>query len=229
MAGHRLPFHEHAGAYACVVLSGSFLERGAIGEAECRAGDIIVHPSGERHADDFGGGGALCLNLQLAEREAQPAARRADISILRAADELAAEIAKGESGDRLVADSLIAELGDLSGLALKRGVTDDCVARVLEALNDGPDADWTLENLAEIAGRHPTHLARAFRSRLGVSVGVYRRRRRLTRLALDLRLSNVSLATLALQHGYADQAHMTREFRAFAGLSPARWRKLAAR
>src|SRR5262245_22526504 len=119
-AGHRLPFHEHAGAYACVVLSGSFLERGAIGEAECRAGDIIVHPSGERHADDFGGGGALCLNLQLAELDTQPAARRADVSILRAADELAAEIAKGACGDRLVADSLIAELSGVSGRAHER-------------------------------------------------------------------------------------------------------------
>jgi AraC family transcriptional regulator len=238
-ADHQLPFHEHAGAYVCIVLSGTFREHDTHGDAVRRAGDIIVHPAGARHADDFGQAGALCLNLPIADSVAglaahgvAPAARRADPAIQRAADELAAEVAKGAHGDRLIAASALAELTALAhvrGLAVRETCSrtrGDCVARVLQALDDAPDEPWTLEDLARLAERHPTHLARAFRDRTGLSVGAYRRRRRLTRVALDLRLSRVSLAALALQHGYADQAHMCREFRAFAGVSPAAWRRL---
>jgi AraC family transcriptional regulator len=132
-----------------------------------------------------------------------------------------------------VAEALVAELAALAqGRELhiarfaqrQRGVAD-CVARVLQALDDAPEEHWTLDALAQIAGRHPTHLARAFRACTGISVGAYRRRRRLTRLALDLRMGRTPLSILALEHGYADQAHMSREFRAFAGVSPAVWRR----
>jgi AraC family transcriptional regulator len=225
-ADHRLPFHEHAGAYLCIVLSGTFREHDTQTDVVRRAGDIIVHPAGARHADHFGHAGALCLNVPIAEYEVGAAARRADAAIQRAADELAAEVAKGVQGDRLIAAGALAEL---TGLAVREAHSparaEDCVARVLQALDDAPDEQWTLDDLARLAGRHPTHLARAFRDRTGLSVGAYRRRRRLTRLALDLRLGRVPLATLAVQHGYADQAHMSREFRAFAGVSPAAWRR----
>jgi AraC family transcriptional regulator len=222
---HQLPLHEHAGAYACIVLSGGFRERNARGESLRKAGDVILHPPCEKHADEFGSNGALCLNLQIAEESVQPVGRRADLDTIRTADELAAEIAKGMHGDGLAAEALIAEL---TGLLIPcRPAATDCVARVLEALDEAPEEEWTLDALAKVADRHPTHLARAFRARTGLSVGAYRRRRRLTRLALDLKLGCVPLSTLALEHGYADQAHMSREFRAFAGLSPAAWRKLA--
>lgn len=42
------------------MLSGGFLEHDNIRGA----GDLIVHPTGEGHADRFGPSGALCLNLQ---------------------------------------------------------------------------------------------------------------------------------------------------------------------
>jgi AraC family transcriptional regulator len=76
-----------------------------------------------------------------------------------------------------------------------------------------------------LAGRHPTHLARAFREATGRSIGEYRRLRRLIALALSLRCTQEPLASLARLHGYADQAHMTREFRRVAGCSPAAWRR----
>jgi AraC-like DNA-binding protein len=36
-------------------------------------------------------------------------------------------------------------------------------------------------------------------------------------------ISGSHLADLAATEGYADQAHMTREFRAFAGITPAQY------
>lgn len=226
-AGHMLPDHEHACAYVCVVLSGGFRETGARGDAERRAGEIIVHPAGDRHADAFGPEGALCLNLHLATGEPEPLARRAEPELASLICGLAAETARGEAGDRLEAEALSAEiLGRLDGAAMRKD-DDCCIDRVLRALDEAPAHDWSLSALAEVAGRHPTHLARAFRRRTGLTLGAWRRRRRLTRLCLDLRFGRSPLSELALEHGYADQAHMSREFRGFTGLTPAAWRNRA--
>jgi len=225
-ADEILPLHEHAQAYVCVVLAGTFAERDPRGQAQRKAGEVIGHPQGDRHADVFGPGGALCLNLYLDHDLAAAIARRAEPDLARSVNELAAEIAKGPFGDPLSAGALAAEILD----RLHRPNADpdpDCVARVLEALDDAPEATWRLADLADIARRHPSHLARAFRRRTGLTLGAYRRRRRLVRLCLDLRLGRASLASLALDHGYADQAHMSREFRAFAGVSPNAYRRAA--
>lgn len=222
---HALPMHEHASAYVCAVLAGGFREQDPRGEAHRSAGQVIVHPAGQRHADAFGPRGALCLNLHI-ERAPDSLARAAGPDMARAIDELAAEVAKGGQGDRLAADSLRAEVLDL---LTRPRVADDPtgVGRVLQALDDAPAADWSLGSLAAVAQRHPNHLARTFRTRMGVSLGAYRRRRRLIGLCLDLRLGTEPLSGLALDHGYADQAHMSREFRAFSGLSPSAYRRAA--
>jgi AraC family transcriptional regulator len=223
----RLPDHEHACAYVCVVLSGGFREHGRGGDNERRAGEIIVHPAGDRHGDAFGAAGALCLNLHLGGAAAEPLSRRAGPELACLIQALAAETARGAAGDGLHADALAGEI--LACLSAPQDGRQDgcCVHRVLQALDQAPGADWSLEALAEIADRHPTHLARAFRRRTGLTLGAWRRRRRLTRLSLDLRLGRTPLAELALEHGYADQAHMSREFRSFAGVSPAAWRRAA--
>lgn len=224
-----LPQHEHPSAYVCVVLAGAFVESGLNLELERRAGDIVFHPPGERHADQFGAAGARCLNLDV--HVARPAVRRASATFRVAAQTLAEQAALGPEGDRLCAESALAEIvSELRDkLREERQVSPargkGPVDRVAEALDDQPERPWTLEELARIANRHPTHLARAFRNTVGVSIGEYRRRKRLVALSLNLRCTSDALGDLALAHGYADQAHMTREFRRFAGCSPGAWRR----
>jgi AraC family transcriptional regulator len=225
--GDILPAHEHASAYACVVLHGAFRELGPGIDADRQAGEIVVHPGGARHADSFGPGGALCLNLHLDGVWTESSTRRGDAALTVAIRGLAAEVAKGAAGDRLEAEALYAEIVSRLSGAPRPVQDDDCVTRVLQALDEDHARDWSLCDLAMIAGRHPTHLARVFRRRTGLTLGSYRRGWRLTHLCLDLRLGAAPMADLALAHGYADQAHMTRDFRNFAGLSPAAWRRRA--
>ena len=220
-----LPWHEHSGAYVCVVMSGAFLESAGSRDARRRTGDIVLHPAGARHADRFGGDGGRCLNLHVsADMIARPELRRATAGIRAAAGELSVQSALGHAGDRLTAETALAEILDVLFNA-KSAETRAPVSRVLEALDDDPQRAWTLTDLACLSGRHPTHLARAFREATGVSIGEYRRRRRLVELALSLRCTRKSLADLAQAHGYADQAHMTREFHRVAGCAPGAWRR----
>ena len=76
------------------------------------------------------------------------------------------------------------------------------------------------------SGWTPRHLGNRFAAEVGLSpkeaarvVRFDRARRRLQRGG-----PGVSLAALAAEGGFYDQAHLAREFRSLAGTSPSRWR-----
>lgn len=68
-----------------------------------------------------------------------------------------------------------------------------------------------------------------FRRTVGLAPKAFARIVRFQRVTRDLTCSERSLARVALDAGYADQAHFSREFAAIAGISPARYRALRVR
>ena len=64
------------------------------------------------------------------------------------------------------------------------------------------------------------HLARLFHVGVGVAPKVFARVMRLQRTLRSFPTTAGSLAEIALANGYFDQAHLCREFRTLAGLSP---------
>jgi len=82
----------------------------------------------------------------------------------------------------------------------------------------------TVTDLADQVGWHRQHFARQFRSAYGLSPKVMSRIVRFERAQRLLRQPpHPSLASVAAACGYADQAHMTREWHQFAGTSPSVW------
>lgn len=73
--------------------------------------------------------------------------------------------------------------------------------------------------LACATGLHPRRLQRVCRERFGATAAHLHRLFRFSRLLARVKAAPGSLAELALELGYADQAHMAREFRHFAGTS----------
>lgn len=67
-------------------------------------------------------------------------------------------------------------------------------------------------------------LCRAFRALRGTSPGRYLTLRRLDRVRAGVQ-SGDRLADAAMDAGFADQAHMTRQFKAAYGISPGQWRR----
>ncbi|ACG72606.1 transcriptional regulator, AraC family [Anaeromyxobacter sp. K] len=78
------------------------------------------------------------------------------------------------------------------------------------------------------SGRSHRHLVLLFRDAVGLAPKAYSRVLRFQRAAAALRGSPAPVAEVALACGYADQAHLGREFLALAGVPPARFRRLAA-
>jgi AraC family transcriptional regulator len=223
------PWHAHDSSYVCAVIGGGFVHKRPRREHEMHAGVLVPIAAGEPHSDSFGPDGALCVNLFF-DHALPPAPRRAACALRNSLSEVAVELALG-LGDALTLESLAAEIvyEIAEGSAARSPPNESEVGRVIDAIESAPDANWTLAELASLAGRPASSLARAFKRRTGVTIGAWRRRRRLVRLCLDLRKSRAPLAELAQLHGFADQAHMTRCFRSFVGATPAAFRRLLGR
>ena len=218
-----LPTHEHATSHLCMVLSGGFLQTSAGKERVIQPGQVGIYPSGHCHKTEFGRKGAFCVNLHVPDYLAPDDFRIAPIGPRQrlAVADLATAVAVGQEADNLSIEGLVAEL-----LACPDEIEPAAsfpLHKLLALLEEKPSA--SLIELSKRVGRHPTHLARAFRNSTGFSVGTYRRRLRVRNLCVDLKSDGASLCELAGRHGYSDQAHMNREFKHFTGQSPGAWRK----
>lgn len=67
------------------------------------------------------------------------------------------------------------------------------------------------------------HFCRVFEAAFGMPAAAYVRSQRVKRAAHHISMGT-SLADAAARCGFADQAHMTRQFRAVLGVTPAQWR-----
>jgi AraC-like DNA-binding protein len=100
-------------------------------------------------------------------------------------------------------------------------------ARIRALIHDaGPAADLTAENLATAAGCNRYTAYRAFHQAYGLAPSDYQRQLRV-RTARKLLGQGVPPATAAARAGFADQAHLTRWFRRYYGVTPGAYRAAA--
>jgi AraC-like DNA-binding protein len=109
----------------------------------------------------------------------------------------------------LLEQSLLARLPSLDRLA------DHAVRALME------EAPPSVEALARTVGWTRQHLARVLRQRVGLAPKQLARVARLQRATLHLQGRQRTLADAAAALGYFDEAHMARDFRQLAGVTPA--------
>jgi AraC-like DNA-binding protein len=100
------------------------------------------------------------------------------------------------------------------------------LARALERFRVTSDVGAVVSE----SGLSHRHFVALFRRAVGLSPKLHCRVQRFAAVVDRLAASPgawPSLADLSLDHGYSDQSHLTREFRALAGLSPGRFRALS--
>lgn len=137
------------------------------------------------------------------------------------ASQLLEELKAPDASTPLAAEALATELVAVMQRWRDKGDPD---ARWLTWVRERLHAGGTpsLHELARLAGVHRAHLARSFAKQYGVSVGEYHRRLRLAGVARRIAASpRTSLAAVAGEAGFADQAHLTRWFKRIAGVTPA--------
>jgi AraC-like DNA-binding protein len=137
--------------------------------------------------------------------------------------------ARGGDADYELAEQLLNLLGAALGRPTGPAHSDRAlVAQARTAIMDDQPASAGLLPLAALLDVSPYRLSRAFSHELGISLTRYRNRVRVGRALDRLERGEPSLATLAADLGFADQAHLTRTVRDHVGHTPATLRRLLA-
>jgi AraC family transcriptional regulator len=80
-------------------------------------------------------------------------------------------------------------------------------------------------DLGALIQRSQAHFSRCFKRTFGESPHSYVVRRRIELAAQYMLTTDASLSDIALQCGFADQAHLCKQFRQTTGETPAAWRR----
>ncbi|NOT31275.1 MAG: helix-turn-helix transcriptional regulator [Planctomycetes bacterium] len=226
--------HEHEHACLNLVLQGHYHEAYAHAGGEFPPLSACFKPAGESHSNCFERASARCLLIEIRDEglvapgvdlhrrvwTRDPYAASLGLRIWR-------ELADPDGVSSLSIDEWVLELfTSLLGEGSARLSGSARLHSAVEALHDAPRQPWTLSRLALQVGLHPSHLARAFRTRHGCTIGEYQRRLRLNEAARRLALGDEPLSSLSMDLGFADQSHCTRAFRRQFGTTPAKYRRV---
>jgi len=97
--------------------------------------------------------------------------------------------------------------------------------RAIELLNENLAGRIRLSDLAHECGLSISHFARSFKATFGMPAHRWLVHRRVERSKELMAQDATSLADIADEIGFADQATFTRAFRQIVGVSPGRWRR----
>lgn len=230
----RFRKHEHDSVHICAVLGGAFRESIATRDTTLVTGSLRVSPAA-RHQIHFGPNGACCLVVEIRDAEiarviSQSYHRSAvfhDRSLFALARSIGAEVEAFNPTTPLIMECHVAEI------AAQIGRRSHCrTARVpprwlretRDHLIEAPQ-HVSLAGLARARDVHVVHSARAFREHFGLTVGNFVRRRRLITAGHLMGDPSLPLSRIAQEAGFADQSHMTREFKRAWRTTPALWRE----
>ena len=98
------------------------------------------------------------------------------------------------------------------------------LARVIRTVHADIARDWTVDEMARVAGVSRSSFAQSFRSVLGETPLNYVTRWRMYRAKILMR-KGATLAEIAIRVGYESDTALSRAFRRVEGLAPGEWRK----
>ncbi|MER5503472.1 MULTISPECIES: AraC family transcriptional regulator [unclassified Streptomyces] len=216
---------------------------GAARRERFHAGEALVNPAGwasrPRWQDDVE---LLLLALEPAwleklaaedgaagRFELEPRFHFTDPLLKMLVERLVAEFERPGVPDGLYAESLVQAAaavimrvcGGAGGRdAREGGLPPRRLAEVLDFIHANLSSRIGLEDLATVAGVSASHFTRAFRASVGESPHQYVMQLRLERARQALLNTNRPIADIAVEHGFADQSHLTRMMRRHTGTTP---------
>lgn len=234
----RLPKHSHESACFSFMLQGAMAESYKSRVLESRAQTVGFNAAGEPHSNTIAGSGARFLILEVGQdltKRAMCSPSFNESSVFQGGE-------LSWLGLKLYRESI--HLDQFSALAIE-GLALEMIAVLCRSDTAGTakrPPSWLLEardiihshfaesltvsSIANMVGVHSVHLARTFGKHYRASIGEYVRKLRIESARRDICSTKLPLADIAVKSGFCDQGHLSRVFKRFSGMSPAKYRAL---
>jgi AraC family transcriptional regulator len=236
---HRreLPVHTHESAYFSMLLGGSYREAVGAKTFEYRQRSVALHPANFTHHDFIGDAGGTFFMVELSsdwlerlrthfpQLALEPAFLKGEARQIFS--RLYTEYQQADEWSPVAVEGMVLEAVAAACRlrAQAETVRPQWLPCVCDRLHSCFRTPLSVQQLAEDAGVDPIHLGRTFKRHMGESIKRYVHRMRVDYVAHRLRESDLSLAEIAYDAGFADQSHLTRIFRREIGTTPAEFRK----
>jgi AraC-like DNA-binding protein len=208
-----LPRHRHLRAYATVVLAGTFEESGYNGRIRATTGDVLTHSALDCPAKQM-----VSAEVKLIRLDWSDLSGIGGLYHLESVDEIARTAEKDVVAAR---ELLIHVLREKS--VPSPGQRNDWPDLLLADL--AKNASIEISVWAEVNGLARETVTRGFASAYGIPPSVMRAELRARSAWLRIRGGSEALSVIAVETGFADQAHMTRWIHRITGYPPAVWRR----
>lgn len=108
----------------------------------------------------------------------------------------------------------------------KRSLSDFRLRQAIDYIHTHLDQDLSLVEIAQVINISPTYFANLFKLATGISPHKYVVQQRVERAKLLLSKTDLAIADIALQVGFSDQSHLTRDFKRLTKVTPKQFRKI---
>jgi AraC-like DNA-binding protein len=214
--GFNVPRHRHLEAYALVAVAGTFEQTSYAGRVTVTAGDLLLQPTLDCHANRLLSRGAQILRLPWTH-----VAGPGGVYRLRDLDELVNVAARDV---RAASDMAQAEVARSEPVATGQRDWQDILALDIRGGRVRRLAEW-----AASRGLAAGTVSRGFARLYGVVPARFRCEWKARDAWLQVVGTSDTLASIAARTGFADQAHMTRSIMELTGAPPSHWRPRPAR
>lgn len=234
----KLPVHAHELAHFCFVLSGRYTEKIGAKEFERAPAALVFYPPDVSHAErHFSNGRHFLVEIDFKglQKVTEYGAKLSETVFLNnetsfsLAARMYKEFSERDEFSALALESISLELL-IAASRQNSKIIDRKPPMFLRTAKEFLHENFTnpppLDELAKIAGVHPTHLARVFRRFEKCTAGDYVRRIRIEHAREKILSTNEPLVEIALETGFADQTHFTRSFKRVTGMTPNEFRRL---
>ncbi|MGA2697015.1 MAG: AraC family transcriptional regulator [Terriglobales bacterium] len=233
--------HYHDDTWIVFPFTGSFALTLRSAESLLSSRSLLYLPAGEPHANVFGSHGAGVFIAAI-----NPSWINDRLGVVTSAGEmpriapagflegLALKLYREFQNPDALSDLIMeGALLELLGRWFREKVYADrgspsWLRQVKALLHDSFCNPVSLNQIASVAGVHPSHVAREFHRVYGMTIGEYLRKLRIEFVAERLvypSKDGAALTDLALSAGFSSQAHMAAVFKRMIGMTPGEYRK----
>ncbi|MBR4470477.1 MAG: helix-turn-helix transcriptional regulator [Erysipelotrichaceae bacterium] len=105
-----------------------------------------------------------------------------------------------------------------------RSSSKDIIYNVMQSIENNTHNRFSLEEISNIFGYHPSYISRQFKLKTGYTITEYNRKCRMNEASILLRKTNLSLSSISSLLCFSNQSHFQRVFKQYYGITPQQFR-----